>query len=405
MTACSPADVAAIERLARAFDHEVLSEIAGEMAEAMSEGLAQVRSDQEVSAALLAASRETARLFVSSLEQDPWTPPPPPPALGELARVLARRGSELTVLVAATRYGQAVFWPAVMRAVEQTIDPPAARMRMLGIVFDRFGRYLEAELEQAVAVFQAERDLRMRGADLRRRATIEAVIRGDELNVDSASRALGYELRWLHTGLVLWSSAPGPDGLDVLESFARRIATRLGTRRLLMTPSGSGEVSAWLATDRPPEPGELAGIEIAPEVCVAIGRPAPGIAGFRRTHDEAQAARAVALRTEPARPITCYADIEIVSLLTRDQRGADALVARELAGLSGTDANSAKLRRTALAFIQCAGSATAAGRKLGVHTNTVRYRVEQAERRLGRKLVDDGLPLQLALMLSEVVSP
>jgi DNA-binding PucR family transcriptional regulator len=399
------AEFAALVRLARAFDEGLLARTAAEMVETMSSGIEQVRADPEIKPALLAASRETASRFVASLELDPWIAPPLPPALSELARVLASTGAELTVLITATRYGQAAFWPVVMRAAEQAIDQPAVRMRVLAVAFERFGRYLETELEGAVAIFQDERDLRMRGAHVRRRETIEALVRGDELNLDSASRALGYELRWLHTGLVLWSGdagPPAPEALDRLESVVREIATTLGTQRILMTPSGSTAVWAWLASDHPPARDKLSAIELADDVRGAVGEPARGVAGFRATHEEALAAREIAVRNADAHPITCYADVEVVSLLTDDRRGADALVARELAGLAGDDAQIAKLRRTLLAFLQCAGSATAAARALGVHTNTVRYRVEQTERLLGRSLNGQELSLQLALMLAEV---
>jgi DNA-binding PucR family transcriptional regulator len=396
------AEFAALVRLARAFDEQLLARTAAEMVETMSSGIEQVRADPEIKPALLAASRETASRFVASLELDPWIAPPLPPALSELARVLASTGAELTVLMTATRYGQAAFWPVVMRAAEQAIDQPAVRMRVLAVAFERFGRYLETELEGAVAIFQDERDLRMRGAHVRRRETIEVLIRGDELNLDSASRALGYELRRLHTGLVLWSAKPGPEALDRLESVVREIATTLGTQRILMTPSGSTAVWAWLATDHPPARDKLGAFELADDVRGAVGEPARGIAGFRATHEEALAAREIALRNADAHTITCYADVEVVSLLTDDRRGADALVARELAGLAGDDAQIAKLRRTLLAFLQCAGSATAAARALGVHTNTVRYRVEQTEQLLGRSLNGQELSLQLALMLAEV---
>ncbi|MHB8693279.1 MAG: PucR family transcriptional regulator [Solirubrobacteraceae bacterium] len=396
------AESVALARLARAFDEELLSRTAAEMVEAMSSGIEQVRADHEIGGALLAASRETASRFVSSLELDPWIVPPLPPALSELARVFARNGAELTVLITATRYGQAAFWPVVMHIAEQAIDKPAVRMRVLAVAFERFGRYLETELEAAVAIFQDERDLRMRGAHVRRRETIEALIRGEELNVDSASRALGYELRWLHTGLALWSREPGPETLDRLESVAREIASALGIHRILMTPSGTAAVWAWLATDRPPAREPLAAVNVASGVSVAVGQATSGIAGFRTTHEEALAAREISIRGGDGAPLTWYADVEIVSLLTHGQRGADALVARELAGLAGQDSGSAKLRRTALAFLQCAGSATAAARELGVHTNTVRYRIEQTEQLLGRTLIGQELPLQLALMLAEL---
>jgi DNA-binding PucR family transcriptional regulator len=389
----------------------MLDDIAEEMVEAMSAGIEDVRAKSDVGADLLAASYETAQGFVRSMEADPWSVPQLPPALADLARTMARRDSDLTALITATRYGQAVFWPAVMRIAERVIQNPSIRMRVLAIAFDRFGRYLETLLEGAVAIFQEERDLRMRGAHARRHETIAALINGEELGVDSASRALGYELRWLHTALALWDSGPahpGHDSLDRLESLARDVAAAMGTRRVLTTPSGSRGLWAWIATDGPPNREQLGGISAlaAPDgVRAAVGQSAPGVPGFRRSHEEALAAQRLVSRNGGDTAVTWYADVEIVSLLSHDARGAQALVARELAGLKGDDPHSAKLRQTTLAFLRCAGSATGAARELGIHTNTVRYRIEQAEDALGRPLQGEQLPLQLALMLGAGLLP
>jgi hypothetical protein len=383
----------------RAFDEPILVGIAEKMVEAMSAGIPEVRANADVGADLLAASYETAQGFVRSMEADPWIVPELPPALADVARTMARRGSELTALVTATRYGQAVFWPAVMQIAERVIDNGSTRMRVLGIAFERFGRYLETLLEGAVAIFQEERDLRMRGAHARRHETIAALINGEELGIDGASRVLGYELRCRHTALAIWDLGAGHDSLDRLESFARDMAAAIGTRRVLTAPSGSRGLWAWIGTDSSPNREQLAGMAVPDGVRAAVGQSSPGMPGFRRSHEEALAAQLLASQNGSHATVTWYVDVEIVSLLSHDLPGAQALVARELEGLTGDDPQSAKLRRTALAFLRCAGSATGAARELNVHTNTVRYRIEQVEDALGRSLQGQQLSLQLALML------
>ena len=399
-------DAAALRQLTAAIDDALIERIATAMVDAMGSGVPEAGADPDIRADALAASRETARGFLVGLGGDPWVVEGTPPGLADLARTLARRGLDVTVLMKLVRFGQAVFWPAIMETAERTVESSSARMRLLQVVFERFGNYVETLLDDTVTVFQLERDLRMRGTQARRQELIESLIAGEEPGIDGASRVLGYELRRSHTALALWDVRGSHEALDRLEVLSREIGSALGARRTLSTPSSSRGLWAWLSTDGPPSGAErdaVAALTGLPGLRAAIGQPGSGLAGFRRSHEEALAAQRIALIVGRDELVTWYCDVEIVSLLSYDARGARALVARELAGLTGRDSQSEKLRRTSLAYVRCGCSATAAGRELGVHTNTVRYRIEQAEEALGRRLGDRELRLQLALMLVESV--
>jgi DNA-binding PucR family transcriptional regulator len=58
-----------------------------------------------------------------------------------------------------------------------------------------------------------------------------------------------------------------------------------------------------------------------------------------------------------------------------------------------------RLRQTLRAFLTTGGSYTETAKLLVLHRNSVKYRVEQAERQLGRALDDGRLDLQLALQV------
>jgi DNA-binding PucR family transcriptional regulator len=232
------------------------------------------------------------------------------------------------------------------------------------------------------------------------------LLKGQDLETDGASRALGYELRRCHTALAVSDPDGGHDSLAGLESVARAAAAAVDAGGILTVPSGSRGLWAWIGTYAPLSRDQItriSGLQVPPGVHAAVGAPATGMTGFRRSHEEALAAQRVALAIENAAPVTLYADVEIVSLLSHDTHAARALVARELAGLAGIDKSSAKLRQTVLAFLRSGCSATAAARDIDVHTNTVRYRIEQAEEALDRTLQGQQLQLQLALMLVETL--
>src|SRR5690606_25140317 len=73
----------------------------------------------------------------------------------------------------------------------------------------------------------------------------------------------------------------------------------------------------------------------------------------------------------------------------------------ELGQLARPGVLEARLRQTALAYLRVGGSARRAATELGLHKNTVLYRLRQIEQVLGRSLTERRLPTELALMLAE----
>jgi DNA-binding PucR family transcriptional regulator len=397
---------AILRQLALAVDDATIEGLAERMVEAMCAAVPEVAADPDLQADALAATRASGRQFLASLQGDAWIPQDIPTGLANMARTIAARRLDVTVLIKLARLAQNVYWAALMEVVELEVEDPAARRHTLATVYQRFGRFLEDSLDGAAAVFQEERDRRMRGAQARREEAIKALLDDDEIEIERASRVLGYDLRRCHTALVLWGSGSGHEPLDQLESFARDFAGALDTRQILTTASGSQGLWAWIGTDRPPgaeQRDQVSGLELPPGLRAAVGQSGIGRDGFSCSHSEALSAQRLALSGHADDPVIWYADVEIVSLLSQDSPGMRALVRRELAGLAHTGIADAKLRQTALAYLKHGCSATAAARDLGAHKNTIRYRMAQVEEALGRPLQGQELRLQLALMVVEAL--
>jgi sugar diacid utilization regulator len=392
--------VGVLRSLALAVDRSAIEQVGEAMVEAMAVGMPDGEADAGFRADAVAASRETASGFLLSLVREPWTVPEIPPSLAELARTMARRSYEVTDLIRLTRHGQAVYWPALMTWAEQEIADPYVRMRALTVAYDRFSSYLEVSLAAAVAVYQQERDERARGAQIRRDQTIRSLLSDEDVEVDEASQRLGYELRRFHTAAVIWCPAREPGAQRQLTAAAGAIADALGAQRALTTASSSQALWAWIGTDRLPTARQrraLVELDLPAGLRIAAGQPARDVEGFVRSHEEARSAQQLAVNGSDGPAVTWYRDVELIALLSHDRRGLRALVERELEGLLGADAASAKLRETALAYVRCSCSPTAAARELGSHKNTVRYRIERVEEALGRTLHGQELRLQMAL--------
>ncbi|UGT40113.1 helix-turn-helix domain-containing protein [Nocardia yamanashiensis] len=170
-------------------------------------------------------------------------------------------------------------------------------------------------------------------------------------------------------------------------------------RGLENRPGHSRTPGAIAARSARTEPRRLAAAwPVEAPVRVAVGNPGGHIAGFREGHREAVAARQVAERARPGLPrVLHYAEVELAYLAGVDEAAMRALIVRELGPLAAPDAQSARLRETLHAYLRAWRSPEAAAKALGVHKNTVRYRIQRIEELLGHPIDQHGTRLDLAL--------
>jgi DNA-binding PucR family transcriptional regulator len=131
----------------------------------------------------------------------------------------------------------------------------------------------------------------------------------------------------------------------------------------------------------------------------ALGAAGAGVAGFRRTHEQALGAHAVALAAGPAgQVITGFADVAPLALMSGSIELLRAWVAETLGSLAADDDHNSTLRHTLRVFLQEGGSFKATAERLTLHKNTVQYRVRKAEESIGGPVARDRLLVELALL-------
>lgn len=359
-----------------------------------------------IRADLLALARESLRSLFAALPNDPWRDPDVPVAAMEFTRALARRGTDLPVLLQVYRLGQAEFWNSTMEVAERDIPDPAVRMDVLTLMWQRVTLWMEAMVSYQVTLYEEERERWVRGALAQRAAMVHAILAGEDVDPGRAGQVLAHEMQRHHVALALWADDESPvtDATTRLETLASDLAAALGARRVLTTAAGARGRWAWIGTDAPPDLDALiaAAEERASGLRVALGRPGHGLAGFRESHREAAAAQRIAIAGVRRDAVTTYDDVEVASLLATDTPALRRLVARELEGLLGRDASTERLRATALAFLSSGSNARLAAERLGTHKNTVLYRLRRVEELLGRPVDERRLPLELALTAVDV---
>jgi DNA-binding PucR family transcriptional regulator len=129
---------------------------------------------------------------------------------------------------------------------------------------------------------------------------------------------------------------------------------------------------------------------------------ASGVEGFRRSHREAQGARAVAMAGgQHERMVISASDpgLSIAALLGGDVGYAREWVDEILGDLAADSENDERLRETLRVFLGCGSSYKLAAEELAMHFNTVKYRVGRAEARRGRPIAEERLAVELALLV------
>ncbi|SNR37253.1 DNA-binding transcriptional regulator, PucR family [Haloechinothrix alba] len=366
--------------------------------------LPELAADAGVRRDLDASTRDAVRTYLDMMSRGSRDVTEVPAGALGLARTLAQRRYDAGMLLRVYRVGQRVFWAEVMRIVWTELSDADLRMAVLELLWDRLSRGLEYNIDALVAAHAEEAERRLRGSLARKVETVHEILRGDHVDIDTASTRLGHNLRRHQTGLVLWATdaVVDPDPSGRLESLAGAVADALGVARPLTVQSSARVVWAWLASGPSPDLERIRDEATArrePHLRIAVGVPAPGVAGFRDSHREAVRAQSVMVRSESDESMVLYRDVEIVSCLSENTAAMRALVGRELAGLAGRDRGSARLRATVHAYLASGASARAAAGMLDVHKNTVLYRLRQAENLLGYPVDERGLALRLALLV------
>lgn len=332
----------------------------------------------------------------------------PPTAAVAYAQRLAQRGISSTALIRAYRLGQRrmvdVFFSELAAAAEPAIAYTAAR-----ILHDQVSEYVDMASEGVVGEYEAERERWLANRNSVRASMVATLLRGDDVTPAAAEGALGYRLRQHHLGVVAWD--PDRDSstsaLRRIESVVGKVAEVVGAvGQPLFLPQDRSLGWAWVPLGRAPASLDLETLgravqAVDPGVRVALGSSGAAASGFRSTHGEALRAYGVAaIAAERAAPITSYTDpgVRATALLSADLAAARELVAQVLGGLAADDEPTQRLRETLLVFLSESGSFRAAGQRLHVHRNTVKYRVDRAIEVRGRGLDDDRFNLELALL-------
>lgn len=402
-----PASQAEVEAIVETLSAE-LDEIAAALADTIHEHLDEL--DDDMRTWTLQSTRANLGVMVTLMREgsDPRAVVAPPEALG-YAKEYVVRGLDFVLLQRAYRTAQGVYSTMILQRLRKVTDDPDRLAEAMAFFNAWIFAWIETIERQLTDVYMAEREQWVRGAAAVRAAEVRAILGGAPVDATAVSKRLGYELDRYHVGYVVWSESAGdtPGGAQALfgemEQVAAAVAESLGARTALTVAQGR-HLACWAGRH---EPQHLADLRVprgaGKGLSVAAGTPAHGVEGFILSHREALLARRVAqLRGDHAARAT-FPELALESLMVDDVEAARRFAERELGPLAASDDATVRLAATLAVFLDEGASFVRAARRLGVHTNTVTYRVRRAEELLGHPVAERQLELRVALRLSRLV--
>jgi hypothetical protein len=386
-----------------------LDGVAAVLTDAIHDNIDELEDDLRIGTHL--SCRSNVGMIVTMLgdELRPSLAVPGPEALA-YAKEYVHRHHGFELLQRAYRTGQARFSQIWLDELRERADDADSLAHTYGFFNEWLFAWVETLESRLTEYYMAERERHLRGVSAMRAEQVQSILEGASVDIAATSARLRYELDRNHVAFIVWADAAQLDKLGgsamfgAMEQQAAETAEMLGATDHLTVPL-RGYLACW-AGFRGRAGGTESDCSIAPnrrQLHIAIGELGEGIAGFRRSHEEAVMARQVHQLRQPS-PRSCvrFGDVALDALLMQNPAEARRFVRTQLGSLAADSDAAARLRATVAVFLQENASFVHAARRLGIHENTVAYRVRRAEEMLGRELKFNQVELQTALRLARL---
>jgi hypothetical protein len=355
--------------------------------------------DAAVLADVVETNVQNARIYVHAVVHQSRPTSDDLASLADAARRRVHQGVSLEAMLRAYRIGARAMWEKLSES------RPDLDHRILT---DYTLRYIDWVSSEAETAYLAERDSLLNSRLEATRLLLSRIVEDDFSTAeerDAAVRSLGLDPSHPHVGVVIGATSRAGSTLDtilleILQEIRRHIPgttsalLRRGAVLVVPTAATSG-IEALLdrALRRPDDESSL--------VSAGLGRPAPTAEGLATAVREAERARALGEILFPRRRVHTYDETAFFDLF-RQGEPVDTFVAAVLGELVSTDRTSKiDLVRTLYVYFTVGMNRRAAATRLGIHPNTLDYRLRHAAKDLGADLTapETSFRFQLAVRL------
>jgi hypothetical protein len=321
----------------------------------------------------------------------------------EFADVAAYLDIPAAELEKAYRVGIASLWWRWWSAARTRAGDGPGLEELIGRPTRTIHAYFDDVLDAVIPRYQEVSAERNRSRRDHRRIVLAQILDGSiDAITEELDRILGYSLGDTHLAVVIETA-----GISLPATDIARLRDAADARGTLLAQHTARTSLVWLGRPGGFEPTNLSRLRRAlvdTGHAIAVGEPADGVAGLRRTRQHALETQRVqhALGIDGCRCLWAH-EVRLEMLLLGDKQRARDFLTDELGPLGAGDSFARRLRETLLAWLTM-GSHGSAAAMLGVHENTVRNRLRAAEELLGVPLTGRRTELMVALRLERLLS-
>jgi hypothetical protein len=324
---------------------------------------------------------------IALLEEGAGQGPQVPIALIGQARLAARQGIPLETVIRRYMAGKTLLDNFMVgEAATMGVRDPTLLQDALAAHGTAFDRLLSTVTEE----YRQEEQGRQRSSGDRQLERVRRLLAGELIDPS----CLDYDLNRYHLGVVVGS----PSAREII----RLLAAETDSRSLFVKAT-HGEAWAWLGSKEPLDAeavSRLAARASSPAVPIALGEPAHGRNGWRRTHRQARASISVAQLAPSG--FARYADVAMVLTAAESPLMATSLQEMYLAPLREAREDGEVLRDTLRAYFSANRNSNSAASALKVTRQTVANRLGQVEARIGQPLSTCADAVNAALRMEEL---
>jgi sugar diacid utilization regulator len=358
---------------------------------------------------------EVARLNVPLFYRvmlDGWSPTENEVAANRrYTRRCVERGISLASHLATYREGMWILWNHLVQEVLRSCPALRGELLLRTVWVLRQFEAVYAVLSQA---YYAEQEGQTRHRRAALRDLFEEILQGspstaEELRGRAAAQRIDFDARYQ---LVVVETKPGkgaPRGAALEEAIARAtdagaggvVAVERGREVVYFArPCASGGPDDRLRASLTDVVAEGARGEDGPaDVCVAISGSLRDVDGIRRGYREARRALELGPVLDPGRRIWSYSELALDDLLTSNPLAGQRLVEEALGPLLACGASGRRCLESLEAYFRAGLCLKEAAANLGIHPNSLLYRMKQMRRIAGIDPADAEQRLRLEAAL------
>lgn len=324
--------------------------------------------------------------------------------LSESMRAMAYKTVRMDVyfesIVQGIRETQGLWTKEILDSLDISIERQniSQLVMMLALVFDDAVKdFFEGCL--------AEKELLLEESLVSKRRLVEELIEGglsmgSEV-VEAFKSNLGVDPDKFYTAIIIFSARAAS---KANKYTLRVIGELISNSSLVHLPQADG-AWLWIATGTPPLKRQISNLTTSlksAEIGIyCLGETVRGIEGFRRSHVQARALLELGKQYSVGRVLQ-WPTHAAMAIFIRNKELTDWFVKSTLGELASTDQKVESYRETLKSYLLSGNSLMHAAESLGIHRNTVVYRLQAVEDILGKPIKEFDFSLSCALALLDL---